>query len=82
LKETKDLIAEMDTAHDADYQILQTNKKYPNSVTTAMNRFNLLQKASSILTKKCNQLIFLEQSGCAILEKWLRQNPDGSFPPI
>jgi hypothetical protein len=47
-----------------------------------MNRFNLLAKASAILENKNYQIIFLEQSGCAILEKWLRVNKDGTYPPL
>lgn len=35
-----------------------------------------------MLGNKEHQLLFLEQSGCAILEKWLTVNPDGSYPPI
>lgn len=82
LKETKELIADMDTAHDSDHQTLSEVKKGLRSESTAMNRFNLLSKASKILANKQNQLLFLEQSGCAILEKWLWVNPDGTYPPI
>lgn len=82
LKETKELIAEMDTAHDADHQILNEAKHGLRLDTTAMHRFNLVPKAADILGNKTNQLLFLEQSGCAILEKWLRVNPDSSYPPV
>lgn len=67
----------MDTANDADYAILSLVEG-----GAAMHRFKLLPKASLILGNKQSQLIFLDQSGCAILEKWLRVNPDGSYPPL
>jgi hypothetical protein len=27
-------------------------------------------------------MIFLDNSGCVVLEKWLQPNPDGSYPPL
>lgn len=82
LTQTKELIAEMDTAHDTDHHTLNEVKKGLSNDSQAMNRFNLLPKASQILSNKDNQLIFLEQAGCAILEKWLWMNPDGTYPPV
>ena len=55
LNETKELIAEMDTANDADFTILNSDEG-----GAAMNRFRLLPKASKILANKTNQLIFLD----------------------
>lgn len=46
-----------------------------------MNRFHLLPKLSSYLKRKAVQSWFLQLSGCAVLERWLKPNPDGSFPP-
>jgi hypothetical protein len=47
-----------------------------------MARFLLLEKCKTLLSNKPNQMVFLDNSGCAILEKWLSLNPDGSFPPV
>jgi len=50
----------MDTAHDTDHHTLNEVKKGLSNDSQAMNRFNLLPKASQILSNKDNQLIFLE----------------------
>lgn len=49
LNDTKELIAEMDTANDADFSILS----FENG-GAAMNRFRLLPRASKILANKTN----------------------------
>ena len=78
--QTRDLLIEMDTAHDDDHKLLATAKT--QGLTQApMNRFNLLTKVKQLLAKKSHQDLFLGMGGCGILEKWLRQNPDGSYPP-
>lgn len=42
----------------------------------------MLSKAEVFLKNKMNQAVFLESSGCAILEKWLLMNPDHTYPPL
>lgn len=75
LAECKELIAEMDTAYDLDRQANKESR-------CAMSRFKLLPKANQLLQNKPYQQVFLDNSGCTILEKWLLLNPDSSYPPV
>ena len=36
---------------------------------------------NELMLKKTNQDEFLKLRGLTVLEKWLIQNPDGSYPP-
>ena len=72
----------MDTANDEDHLALTESKAGKRVSSAAMARFNLLDRARSLLMKKSHQIHFLEFGGCAVLQKWLMQNPDGSFPPF
>jgi hypothetical protein len=45
-----------------------------------MHRFEMLPRTSEILQKLTHQQLFLDYGGCVILQKWLMQNPDGSYP--
>ena len=47
-----------------------------------MNRFRLLPKATALLANQENLMIFLDNSGCVVFEKWLQPNPDETFPPL
>ena len=72
---------EMDKAHDEDHKILSLAKN--GSLNEApMHRFNMLPRVHLLLSKKAHQELFLNSGGCGILEKWLSQNPDGSYPPF
>lgn len=69
-------MAGMDYAVDKDHEAIQGAGREP-----AMNRFHLIPRLSTLLKRKGVQLWFLQLSGCSVLERWLKLNPDGSFPP-
>ena len=47
-----------------------------------MSRFKLIEPVRAMLKKKMVQEIFLELQGVRILEMWICQNSDHSFPPL
>jgi len=63
----------MDVANDEDLQAIQSR-------SAAMSRFHLIHKVDCLLRKKHHMIHFLENGGCSVLEKWLLENPDGSYP--
>jgi len=78
-KKMQELLIEMDYANDQDCQAIAEAADSKSS--RAMHRFLLLPKLNESLLIKANQDEFLKSHGLSILEKWLHENPDGSFPP-
>ena len=72
----------MDSANDLDHQALAEAIQGLRKSSRAMHRFQMLAKASEVLEKQNNQSLFLDYGGCLVLQKWLMQNPDGSYPPF
>lgn len=76
----QELLVEMDYANDQDHQAIAESAD--SGTARAMHRFQLLPKVLESLLTKPNQEEFLKSRGLGILEKWLLQNPDGTFPPF
>ena len=47
-----------------------------------MHRFAMINTVTDMLKKKHIQEIFLELQGFKILEMWIGQNPNNTYPPL
>ena len=78
---TRELLVEMAYANDQDHNTISEVMAGERTSHQAMHRFLLLGKINDQLKRKGVQNQFLELGGCQLFEKWLMQNPDGTYPP-